>query len=156
MDRREIGINTRNWVDSAKDRDYWRTVVNAVLNLRLPQAMKLIVYSGNVLFKSFQESEMFCEQLIICHAVLVDNRVLWIKYLQGQLCVGLILSTAQLSSHPNNLTGKLATEASKTSLQLYTFCQTTLFYRASINSLSKDSCSIPAHLDLLVEYFCYL
>ena len=24
MDHKEIGINTRNWVDSAQDRDYWR------------------------------------------------------------------------------------------------------------------------------------
>ena len=23
MDLKEIGINTRNWVDSAQDRDYW-------------------------------------------------------------------------------------------------------------------------------------
>ena len=26
---KEIGINTRNWVDSAQDRDYWRALVNA-------------------------------------------------------------------------------------------------------------------------------
>ena len=25
----EIGINTRNWVDSAQDRDYWRALANA-------------------------------------------------------------------------------------------------------------------------------
>ena len=24
MDLKEIGINTRNWVDSALDRDYWK------------------------------------------------------------------------------------------------------------------------------------
>jgi hypothetical protein len=30
---KEIGINTRNWVDSAQDGDYWRTLVNAALNL---------------------------------------------------------------------------------------------------------------------------
>ena len=29
MDLKNIGINTRNWVDSAKDRDYWRPFVNA-------------------------------------------------------------------------------------------------------------------------------
>ena len=28
MDLKEIGINTRNWVDSAKDNDYWRALVN--------------------------------------------------------------------------------------------------------------------------------
>ena len=36
MDVKEIGINTRNWVDSAQDRDYWRAPVNAALNLRVP------------------------------------------------------------------------------------------------------------------------
>ena len=28
-------INTGNWVDSAQDRDYWRDLVNAALNLRV-------------------------------------------------------------------------------------------------------------------------
>ena len=41
MDIKEIGINTRNWIDSAQDRDYWKALVNATLNLRLPLAMKL-------------------------------------------------------------------------------------------------------------------
>ena len=36
MDLEEIGINARNWVDSAQDRDYWRAYVNAPLNLRVP------------------------------------------------------------------------------------------------------------------------
>ena len=31
MNFKEIGINTRNWVDSAHDRDYWRAHVNATL-----------------------------------------------------------------------------------------------------------------------------
>ena len=35
MDLKEIGINTRNWVDWAQDRDYWRALVNASLNLRV-------------------------------------------------------------------------------------------------------------------------
>ena len=34
-DLKEIGINTRNWVDSAQDRGYWRALVNAALNLRV-------------------------------------------------------------------------------------------------------------------------
>jgi hypothetical protein len=29
MDLKEIGINTRNWVELAQDRDYWRAHVNA-------------------------------------------------------------------------------------------------------------------------------
>ena len=32
MDLKEIGINTRNWVDFAQDSDYWRALVNAALN----------------------------------------------------------------------------------------------------------------------------
>ena len=30
-DIKEIGINTRNWFDSAEDRDYWRAHVNAAI-----------------------------------------------------------------------------------------------------------------------------
>ena len=36
MDLEEIGINAGNWVDSAHDRNYWRALVNAALNLRVP------------------------------------------------------------------------------------------------------------------------
>ena len=36
MDLKEIGINTRNWVDSAQNRDYWRALVNVALDLRVP------------------------------------------------------------------------------------------------------------------------
>ena len=36
MDLEEISINTRNWVDSAQDRDYWRVIVSAALNIRVP------------------------------------------------------------------------------------------------------------------------
>ena len=32
----EIGINARNWDDSALDRDYWRALMNSALNLRGP------------------------------------------------------------------------------------------------------------------------
>ena len=36
MDLKEIGINMRNWVDSAHDRYSWRALVNAGLILRVP------------------------------------------------------------------------------------------------------------------------
>jgi hypothetical protein len=36
MDLKERGTNTTDWVDSAQDRDYWRALVNAALNLQIP------------------------------------------------------------------------------------------------------------------------
>ena len=36
MDLKEIFINTRNWVDSAQDRGYWRALVNVALSFRAP------------------------------------------------------------------------------------------------------------------------
>ena len=36
MDLKEIVINTSNWVGSAQYSDYYRTLVNAALNLRVP------------------------------------------------------------------------------------------------------------------------
>ena len=42
MDPEEICINAGNWVDSAQDRNYWRALVNAALNLRVLKAMELV------------------------------------------------------------------------------------------------------------------
>ena len=42
MDLKEIGINMRNWVHSAQDRDYWRALVNEALNLRVLEAIELV------------------------------------------------------------------------------------------------------------------
>ena len=36
MNLEEIGINAGNWVDSAQDRNYWRGLLSAALNLRVP------------------------------------------------------------------------------------------------------------------------
>jgi hypothetical protein len=36
MNLKEIGINTRNWVELAQDRSDWRAPVNAALNLWVP------------------------------------------------------------------------------------------------------------------------
>ena len=36
MDLEQIGINAGNWVDSAQDRNYWRALLNAALNFRVP------------------------------------------------------------------------------------------------------------------------
>ena len=42
MDFEEIGINAGKLVDSAQDRDYWKALINAALNLRVPKVMELV------------------------------------------------------------------------------------------------------------------
>ena len=36
MDLEEIGISAGNFVDSAQNRNYWKNLVNAALDLRVP------------------------------------------------------------------------------------------------------------------------
>jgi hypothetical protein len=36
MDLREIGFGDADWIHLAQDRDRWRTLVNTVMNLRVP------------------------------------------------------------------------------------------------------------------------
>ena len=43
MDLKEIGINAKNWADSTQDRDYCRVLVNVAFNLRVPEAMELVL-----------------------------------------------------------------------------------------------------------------
>jgi len=35
-DLEETGVNAGNWVDSAQGREYWKALVDAALNLRVP------------------------------------------------------------------------------------------------------------------------
>ena len=68
MDLKETAINTRNWVDLAEDRDYWRALVNVTLNLRVSEAMELLTF-----FFFFVLGDSACFNQRLSHSILFSD-----------------------------------------------------------------------------------
>jgi hypothetical protein len=60
MDLRETGLGGVDWIRLAQDRDRWRAVVSAVMNLRVlaPRSLSLFTVT---------RSQISCEQARITH-----------------------------------------------------------------------------------------
>ena len=73
MDLKEIDINTVNWVDSTQDINYWRAFLNAALNLRFPQAMKLVSNYREVRYET-EFSKYIVGNASVHHIILFRKR----------------------------------------------------------------------------------
>ena len=65
MDLVEIGINAGNWVDSAQGRNYWRALVNAALNFRVPQAWSFICICFDGMVIAAQCTATFLRSIVL-------------------------------------------------------------------------------------------
>ena len=61
----EIGIKARDCVDSAQYWDYWRVIVNAALNIRVPYAMKFPLYCFDGVIIAAQCTATFLRSIVL-------------------------------------------------------------------------------------------
>ena len=78
----EIGINMKNWIDSAQDRGTWRILVNVALKLKVPYAMGLVNPCSSSLhkIKHTNFSPYFITCFIYLFIYLLEQLEYWRKY----------------------------------------------------------------------------
>jgi hypothetical protein len=64
MDLREMGCDGRDWIDVSQDRDQWRSLVNTVMNLRVP--LKAGKFLSGCTFGGFSRRDQLHECVIAC------------------------------------------------------------------------------------------
>ena len=70
MDLKEIGVNMMNWIDLAQDRDYWRALVNAALNLWVSLVMDFVSIS---LYINYKHGSNLIQLICQAHAAIARD-----------------------------------------------------------------------------------
>jgi hypothetical protein len=85
MNLKEIDWGDMDWIDLDEDRDWWRTIVNMILNLQVPYSAAKFLSSCTIgrLLRLAQFMESVIGQ-IICNMTVIDFlTVRWVFILTG-------------------------------------------------------------------------